>query len=222
VHSDELGSLLSLISHEVRAPLGVMRGYLRLIEQQGTELSDMHRHAIAAALKASERATEILGQVSTLARLHRREVLLSRNAHALEPLLRSAAQGVKAPPDPVVTVHVGDTPAVDVLADEALLGAALSSLIAATVRAQAVDNRVFVLAREERRDAEAGVVITITPMEAESATHAHAPLDIARGGLGVELPIALFVVNAHGGHVLERRERDRFVGVVLWLPIVDR
>ena len=59
--------LLSLISHELRGPLGVIRGYLRLLEQTGPELSDSHRQAVTAALKASDRAAELLTQTSMLA-----------------------------------------------------------------------------------------------------------------------------------------------------------
>ena len=216
----ELGRLLSLISHEVRAPLGVMRGYMRLLEQQGTELSEPHRHAVTAALKAAERATVILGQVSALARLHRGEIALSLKHTPLEPLLRSAASAVNMPPEPVVTLHVGQIPDLTLMADDDLLRAAVAGLTASVVRAQAVDNRVFLLAREGTHEGARGVTITITATEAVTATHVDGPLDLLRGGLGLELPIATFVIDAHRGHVLERREQDRFVGVVVWLPIV--
>ena len=220
MHSDHVGRLLSLISHEVRAPLGVMRGYMRLLEQQGTELSPQHRHAVSAALKAGERATEILAQVSALARLHRGEVRLSLAHVRLEPLLREAVHAVVMPAEPVVTIHVGDTPDVALMADADLIRAAFAGLTAAVVRAQAVDNRVFLLAREETRDGERGVTTTITAMEAVSATHVDGPLELLRGGLGLELPIAAYVVDAHRGQVVERRDQERFVGVVVWLPIV--
>ena len=219
---EELGRLLSLISHEVRAPLGVMRGYMRLLEQQGTELSEPHRHVVAAALKASERATEILGQVSVLARLHRGEITVSLKDTPLEPLLRSAAHTVTMPSEPAVTIDVRPTPDVTVMADEALLRAALASVTSAVVRAQAMDNRVQLLTREEHRDGEPGVAIIITAMESESATHTDAPLDVLRGGLGVELPVATFVIDAHRGHLMERREQERFVGIAVWLPTADR
>jgi signal transduction histidine kinase len=220
VTPDELGRLLSLISHEARAPLGVMRGYLRLLEQQGTELSEAHRRAVTAALKASERATAILSDVSHLARLYRAELTPTLSQVALEPLLRAAIHDVVMPADPIVTIHVGAIPNVTLMADESQLRGAIAALTTAVVRAQAADARVYLLAREEAHDGERGVTVTVTALEAVSSTHIDAPLDVMRGGMGLELPIASYVLNAHRGDVLERREDNRFVGVVFWLPVI--
>lgn len=218
---DELGRLLSLISHEIRAPLGVMRGYLRLIEQQGADLSEPHRHAVAAALKAGERATELLAQVSTLARLCRGEAAPATRAIPLEPVLREAMHRVVLPREPIITLHVEDTPAVSVVADDELLRGAIAGLTSAVVRAQALDARVFVHARLSDRSRRPGVQITIGTTESEYGTRGDGPLDLSRGGLGLELPLAACIVTAHQGEVQERHERGRFAGVVVWLPLAS-
>lgn len=215
----DVGQLLSLISHEVRAPLGVVRGYLLLLHQS-TDVADQHRQAIAASLRATDRAADLLNQLSALARLHRGEVTLSLRHTPLEPLLRAAIQLVVPSTDPVVTLHVGETPDVTLMADEPLLRNAISGLTSAVVRAQSSDTRVFLLAREEPHGGERGVTVTITAMQALTASHTDRQLDLMRGGLGLELPIAEFIIDAHRGHVLERRDDKRFVGVVVWLPIV--
>ena len=219
MNHEELGRLLSLISHEVRAPLGVMRGYLRLLEQQGTELSEQHRHAVTAGLKASERAADLLGQVSALARLQRGDAATALKPIPIEPLLRSAVHAVSMPPEPIVTVHVGDTPAVAIAADEDLLRIAFTGLTSAVVRAQATDARVFLLTREDTRQQRRGVTLTIVTTETENASAEEVPLDVMRGGLGLDLPIAAFIIAAHHGHVAERREQDRFAGIVTWVPL---
>ena len=218
MNHEQLGRLLSLISHEVRAPLGVMRGYMRLLEQQSHDLPETHRHAVTAALKASDRATDILGQVSALARLQRDEVAAALKPTALEPLLRAAVHAVSMPPEPIVTVHVGETAALSITADEELLRIALAGLTSAVVRAQATDCRVFLLARPETRDGRPGVMLTITPTESESASAHEVPLDITRGGLGLDLPIAAFIIAAHDGLVFERHEDNRFAGIIVWVP----
>jgi signal transduction histidine kinase len=215
----DLARLLSLISHEVRAPVGVMRGYLRLLEQQGDELSEPHRNAVVAALRAADRATEILGQVSALARLHRGEVSASMKTLALEPLLQSAIQTIVMPSEPRVTLQIRMAGSVTLRADEELLRAALAGLTSAVVRAQALDIRVFLHAREEQRDGQHGVSVTVAAAESPNASHVDVPLDLSRGGIALELPIAEFVIAAHNGRVLERRENDRFAGVVVWLPV---
>lgn len=216
--SEELGKLLSLISHEARAPLGVMRGYMRLLEQQGTELSEGHRHAVAAALKASERATDLLGQVSALARLQRGEVTAAVKATPIEPLLRAAIHHVSMPPEPIVTIHVGETP-LTVAADEELLRIAFTGLTSAVVRAQATDCRIFLLTREERRDGRAGARVTLSTAEGDGGEVEQSPLDVTRGGLGLDLPIAAFILAAHHGHVIEWRDRGRFAGIAAWVPL---
>jgi two-component system sensor histidine kinase ArlS len=215
---EQLGQLLSLISHEVRAPLGVMRGYLRLLEQQRHDLSEPHRHAVTAALKASDRAADILGQVSALARLQRNEGAAALKPTPLEPLLRAAVHGVSMPPEPIVTVHVGDTPALSIVGDDDLLRVAIAGLTSAVVRAQATDCRVFLLTREETRDGQPGVLLTIATTDVERSVAREAPLDIMRGGLGLDLPIAAFIIGAHHGVVFERHEDDRFAGISMWVP----
>lgn len=217
VSPDELGHLLSLVSHEVRAPLGVIRGYMRLLQQQATELSEQHRQALAASLRAAERAAEIINQVSALARLHRREVALSPKPTLLEPLLRAAIHEVVMPGDPVVTIHVGDVPAVPVVADEPLLRTALVALTTAVVRAQSSDNRVHLVAREEQRDNLRGLTLTISSADAKSEDDDR-PLDIMRGGLGLDLPVAAFIVDSHGGQVREQRANNRLTGFSVWVP----
>jgi len=218
MNHEQPGQLLSLISHEVRAPLGVMRGYLRLLEQQGHDLSEPHRHAVMAALKASDRAADILAQVSALARLQRNEAAAALKPTPIEPLLRAAVHAVAMPPEPIVTVHVGTTPAVTIAADGELLRVAIAGLTSAVVRAQAADCRVFLLTKSETRDDRPGVTLTIATTETESATAHDVPLDIMRGGLGLDLPIAAFVIAAHHGLVFERHEGDRFAGITVWVP----
>jgi signal transduction histidine kinase len=202
-----------------------MRGYLRLLEQQGTELSEPHQHAVTAALRASARATDLLTQVSTLARFYRGEVSLNRRPVALEPLLRAAMHAVALPPEPIVTLHVIDIPPCTVLADDELLRSAVAHVTTAVVRAQAMDARVILQAAAAEREGADGIAITISsssnPDGAAGATSQQV-FDIMRGGLGIDLPIAAFLIAAHGGVLHERRQADRFAGATLWLPLAVR
>lgn len=215
---EQLGQLLSIISHEVRAPLGVMRGYMRLLEQHGNSLSEPHRHAVTAALKASDRAADILAQVSALARLQRVEVAPALNPTPLTPLLRAAVHAVSMPAEPIVTVHVGDGPEVSIAADQELLRIAVAGLTSAVVRAQATDCRVFLLTRLETCHDRRGVRLSISTTETERDDVHEVPLDIMRGGLGLDLPIAAFVIAAHHGSVVEQHVGNRMVGITAWVP----
>jgi two-component system, sporulation sensor kinase B len=215
----ELTRLLSLISHEIRGPLGVIRGYLRLLEQQGAALSDTHRQAVAGALKASDRATEILAQVSTLARLERGDGGPNLTPTPLHQLLESAEQGLILASRPRVTLERGAIADVSVGADLPLLRTALTALIAAVVRAQTADTDLHLLARERENGMRRGVAVTITAMPPGDEVPLEEPLDVSRGGLGFDLPLAVFVVAAHGGTIREYNSHSRLLGVVVWLPI---
>ncbi|MGH9174698.1 MAG: histidine kinase dimerization/phospho-acceptor domain-containing protein, partial [Vicinamibacterales bacterium] len=137
--ADQSALVLSLLSHELRGPLGVMRGYLRLLDQTGPDLSDQHRQAVSAALKASDLAADLLTQTSMLAQLQRHETPFDFKPVALEEMLTAAVDAVRFPQDPVVRLEVSDVPSARISADQALLGSALTTLVSAVVRAQARD-----------------------------------------------------------------------------------
>lgn len=217
MQSDQSVHVLSLLSHELRGPLGVIRGYLRLLEQTGPDLSAQHRQAVSAALKASDRAADLLTQTSMLAQLQRRETPLDLKPVALNDLLTIAVEGSRAAGPPAVRLEMSEVPATQVAADATLLQGALAALVAAVVRAQARDTTVNIAAAAHARDGTAGVTITIAT-DASAAALTECALDITRGGLGLDLPIAQHLMGAHGGELRELRDGDRYAGVVVWLP----
>jgi len=215
--SDELAHVLSLLSHELRGPLGVIRGYLRLLEQTGPELSDQHRQAVSAALKASDRAVELLTQTSMLAQLERDETPFDFTPVALKELLSGAVEGLALPDDPAVRLEIGDVPTAMMAADRTLLGGAIATLVSAVAKAQAREATVKIVCEEQGRHGVAGVLITIAA-DSSSATSAERALDIARGGLGLDLPVAQHLITRHRGDLRELQDGDRFAGMLVWLP----
>ncbi len=220
--SDEVARLLSLVSHELRSPLGVVRGYLRLLEQQGSDLSEQHRHAVAAALNASSRLAELLAQVSALADFERKATKLDLTTVAVDDLLRAASDAVPLPDDRCIRLQLAAMPSVAVVADRALLQAALIGLMSAVVRAQPKDTAVVVSARTSRANGRDGVTVEIATPEPAARETTEGALDIGRGGLGLGLPIAAALVDAHHGHIRERRDGSRTAGMIVWLPVVGR
>lgn len=220
--SQDVGRLLSLISHEVRGPLGVMRGYLRLLAQRNPELSEPHRQAVRGALRAGERAAELLGQISLLAQVSRGEAAFAFHATPLAEVVVAATAEVVLPEDPTVVLEVAADRAVTVAADANFLRMALTALISAVVRAQPSAAGVRVGTLDQHRNATPGVVIDIGVTDAIDATDAseHA-LDVTRAGLGLDLPIAAAVIAAHFGEVVERRRGTQLVAVVVWLPLAQ-
>jgi len=213
----ELGQMLSLLSHELRSPLGVVRGYLRLLARE-SELGDMQRQAITAALTATERCVDLLGQASLFAQLTRRETPISRTPFVLDTLLALVvAESTDA--NGRAMAEISSSPGLTLTADRELMKAALKSLVAAVHRAQPLEGTVRVSSRADGANDAAGVVIEITPPADAGGDLTEMPLDLKRGGLGLALPIADAIVDAHGGQVRERRGSGGYVAVVVWWPV---
>lgn len=215
---DQVARVLSLLSHELRSPLGVIRGYLGLLNQSGDTLSTVHRDAVRAALKASDRAAELLTQASMLAQLQR-----SRHAIKLEPvdadaLFASAIEAVRPPADRPVHIERGSLPPGTLRADTTRLRDALTSVASAVVRAQTRSDRLLATADLHERDNAPGIRLRIVAAAA-ALNLTEAPVDLSRGGLGLDLPIADFVIAVHGGHLAELRDGDLVAGMVVWLPL---
>lgn len=63
----EVSELLSLTGHELRAPTGVLGGYLSLIEKRAAELTPDHQRALAGARRAQQRLVELLDELRSVA-----------------------------------------------------------------------------------------------------------------------------------------------------------
>lgn len=214
--SDDLPRLLSLISHELRAPVGVVRGYLRLLDQQSAALADSQRAAVGGALKASDRAADLLSQLSTLAQLVRGEIVFSFDDVTLEALLADVIAAVPLPRDPAVQLHLESVSAASVRADDSMLRAALVSMLTAIVRAQPGDTTLFVTASGEEMADGRRVRLRAGPRSGDGIEES--ALNLARGGMGLELPIADRLIAAHGGSIRELRDAGRIVGMIVLLP----
>jgi signal transduction histidine kinase len=215
----EVASLLSLISHEIRSPLGVVRGYLRMLNQSGGERSDQSQQLITAALKASERAAEVLAQISTLARLHEGDSSFEFKPVSLRGVVDGAASAIVLPADPIVQLQIGHVEAVDVIADTGFLQGALASLLSSVIRAQGREATIEISTQREQRDGEGGVLIQMISNNTPASGSPTLPLNLSRGGLGLELPIAATIIDAHCGHVRELQSPSGYAGVVVWLPL---
>lgn len=65
-HQD-VAQLLSLTGHELRAPAGVLGGYLSLLEKHAAELPPNHQRALAGARRAQQKVIELLDEMRRLA-----------------------------------------------------------------------------------------------------------------------------------------------------------
>jgi signal transduction histidine kinase len=203
-------SVLTAASHELRGPLGVARGYLRLLVLGG-QLDPKMLKAVEEASRAGDRMAELLDELSLYARWARGEAQLKRVPVHLADVMAAAAAAVPLPATPAIDVALAIPPDLQVQADEAQLSHAFRQLLASLIRAQVEDARILVRGIVE--DGTTTVFILVrrdedTDWDEEDAT-------LERAGLGLGIAQADLLIRLHGATLRERRHGRTWAGYVV-------
>jgi signal transduction histidine kinase len=191
--------VLSAASHELRGPLGVARGYLRLLTQSGT-LDARASRSVAEACRAADRMADLLDELSHYARWARGEFELKPAPTHLDGVLTAAAEAATLPETPAITVTT-DTPAgLIAQVDSERWAAACAALTTSLARAQ-VAPVVLILAALADGNA---LEIALTPVTFRDHAADERPPDLDRSGTGLSVPLAELVIRLHGGRLTER------------------
>ncbi len=207
-----LPTLLSLASHELRGPTGVVRGYLRLLEQDGT-LGERPRRVMTEMTRATDRLAALLDELSELAHLKDGRIKLTLRSMSLRSVLNQAVQAVELPENVDMDLDVVAPADVRMRVDEARLRAVFTTLIVTLARAQSGAGSVDLRLSKGRSYAQ----VVVQPRSLGHGTVVEQAVDFARGGTGLQLPIADAVVQAHGGRLRERWVAGRWAGFVVKL-----
>lgn len=207
-----LSALLTLTSHELRQPTGVVRGYLRVLENDPA-LNQRVRKVSGEATRAADRLVQLLDEIGELARLKDRAVRMSLKSTSLRSVLNQAVQAVELPASHDVELDV--VAAVDVRrrVDEARLRSVFETLISVLARAQTGAATIDLRLTRTKSAA----YVWVTSRSLASGKILDQPLDLTRGGSGLLLPIAEAIVEAHGGRLRERWVSGRWSGFVVKL-----
>ena len=207
-----LSALLSLASHELRGPTGVVRGYLKMLDQDPT-LGERPRRVVGDATRAADRLVTLLDEIAELARLKDEALRPALRSMSLRSILNQAVQAVTLPPGHEVELDVVAPADVRRRVDEPRLRAVFETLIFTLARghsgAATIDLRLV--------KGRASTLITVTPRTLGHGAVIDRPLDPTRGGTGLRLPIADAVVQAHGGRLRERWIAGRWAGFAVKL-----
>ena len=204
--------LLSLASHELRGPTGVVRGYLRLLEQDAT-LGDRPRRVMTEMTRATDRLAALLDQLNELAHLKDGRIKLSLRSMSLRSVLNQAVQAVELPDNFETDLDVVAPTDIRMRVDEARLRAVFSTLVVTFARAQSGSANIDLRLSKSRTS----VQVVVQPRTLGRGTVVEQPVDFKRGGTGMQLPIADAVVHAHGGRLRERWVAGRWAGFVVRL-----
>ena len=197
----------SLVAHELRAPAGVISGYLSMMKDPAFPAPERAR-ALAQIERATSRVTVLARQASELGHWLAPEGVPSERTTVdawVDRTLQS--QDIKTPVDVDITPEIGSLELV-VYSAEALAHA-LASLIAATAR-ETGDEPLVVEIRAPDADT---LSVRIGPppdgaSAADRSSETHEPVSIQRGGLGLSLVLAITVLTAHRASIWEASRRQ--------------
>jgi two-component system cell cycle sensor histidine kinase PleC len=216
--------LISLAVHELRTPVGIVSGYLRMLQRGAAgELQAQQRKMIDEAEKSCARITALLAELSEVSKIDDGRVTLARKPIELFGLVADVAEHVHESGDRGVRLEVRGTPdSATMEGDAERLRAAFDAIFRAILREQPGPCTIVA---DRRVVSEAGgssaVVVVADEHRVQGAYDAPpGPFDEKRGGLGLVLPIARRVIDAHGGRLWSPQAPAESVGAARGAAIV--
>lgn len=217
---------LSLAVHELRTPVTVTAGYLRmLIREQAGPVTDKQRKMLEEAERSCSRITALISEISELGKLEAGELSLPRITFDLATLVAEMASGMHEGEDRGIRIKVRATQRAIVAGDRTRLAAALKALMHAALRERGEPGIIVVECSTLETGNHTWAVVTIgdetvTPSLVEGAhVGTPPPFDEWRGGLGLALPVGRRVIEAHGGAVWSALRPGPRAGSGLRLPV---
>lgn len=207
-----ISALLSLTSHELRQPTGIIRGYLRTLHQDPT-LTQRARKVIDDATAAADGLVALLDEVGELARFKDGAVRLTLKSMSLRSVLNQAVQAAELPDSHDVELDVVAPADVRRRVDEARMRQVFGTLIFVLARAQTGAATIDLRLTRSKSSA----YVWVTPRSLLRGKIVDQPIDVTRGGSGMLLPIAEAIVQAHGGKLRERWIAGRWSGFIVRL-----
>lgn len=210
-HQD-VAQLLSLTGHELRAPAGVLGGYLSLLEKHAADLSATDQRALAGARRAQLKVIELLDEMRRLAAIwHEPAAGLAPRTPvaAIAAYFASGGTDVVTEVAPEIASMPGDVP---------LTRDALQTVVEALTQTVVREHGGVVRCRTSREPGWCHIDVT-SPIPPDD-DWPRPPFTRYRGGLGLLLIIAFALVEGTGGAIVPiADERARGLRATLpWAP----
>jgi two-component system cell cycle sensor histidine kinase PleC len=221
---DYLSEVLKLAGHEFATPLSLVTGYLRfLLNDQNTPLNERHREWAERALEASGRIHALVKEISEFRRLGDNELKLVPQEVDFNELITELASGVHADDGRHVRVEAVTCEApLQVRGDRARLAVAVQSLMRAAVRERGTPGVIVAESSVANEDGGTWAVLAIgdaTLLERLRRTRDDAFEYEWQGGMGLALPFARRIIEAHGGSLWSVKNDTSRAASALRLPL---
>jgi signal transduction histidine kinase len=204
VEQDVFPQAMSLAVHELRTPVTVVAGYLRmLLREQAGPLNDKQRKMLEEADRSCGRLSALVAEMSELGKFEGGQIALARQDFDLHAVAAELADDMHEGDERGVSVAVRGEGPLMVTGDRTRLTAGLKALIHSAVRERG-EPGVVVVDCSIVSGNPGWAVVAIGDAATLTALTRHAagtppPFDEWRGGLGLALPVARRVIEAHGG-----------------------
>lgn len=215
----DINNILHVLAHELRTPVGIAHGYVRLLLEERLHQETDRRRALEQMQKALGRLSDLSHESTALAAWYEQDHTASRAVNARALLDQIAGADYEWP----VTVDVTALPedcAVKT-SDEASLARALIGMVRATAR-ELRGTTCDVTARRVNGCFEllTGPEELLSALGAGPLAPEAGPVALERGGLGLALVHAAIVLDAHGAERWTMNGSRQTVG--LRLPVDER
>jgi signal transduction histidine kinase len=230
VEQSVLPRAMSLAVHELRTPVTVVAGYLRmLLREQAGPLSEKQKKMLEEADRSCSRLGALVAEMSEFGKLEGGELALAHQDFDLATVVVELASGLHDGEDRGVHLEANvSIPAgmkeITVTGDRARIAAAIRALMQSAVR-ERVEPGILSVRCSVATDRERWAVVAIgdgaiVPEMERAALEPPASFDEWRGGLGLALPVARRVIEKHGGAVWCAPGPDSRATAALRLPLL--
>jgi K+-sensing histidine kinase KdpD len=198
-----LPRMCSVLAHELRSPLSVLQGYIRLLQRQ-RDAGHPETAMLDAMLDATGRLTAIARQASELGAWLAARDTTPLESVAVADVLEEITKRT-APDGAISVIRTSDSgeQSPRVQADASALAGAVMALAESMAR-EAGGSVVEISHRRQAPDASPSLSLrTRTAPAAENGHvegHAQRALSFDRGGAGLALIAASYILDAHGAH----------------------
>jgi two-component system, OmpR family, sensor histidine kinase VicK len=217
--------LLSLSVHELRTPISVVAGYLRMVLKDPTgTLDDRYRRMLEEGEKSCGRLAAIVAEMSELSALEAGTAAFKRAPVDIRAILAEAISALPAVPDRTVEVQLAtDAGRAVVEGDAPRLKAAFAAILHGLRREVVATDRLMVHERTGVYKDKPASWISVADADHIDALidEPHPSLttfDEWRGGCGLSLAVARRIIDGHAGGIWSLADGPKTAAIVA-LPL---